>query len=156
MKEETLKKLILVAQREMPTLLVDTENASTHHALQPLCARMIKIMNIIIRGLVENEAEKKGVTPVVVAAPAPSPAVVSHKTAAPAPAPSPLTMPDLPDLVASPRPSVPAAIGLPPDAPFQPGVTNAFVTPQGTKVVKPDGAVEDATLPPPTRDVEVH
>jgi hypothetical protein len=152
MKEETLKKLILVAQKEMPTLLVDTENASTHHALQPLCARMIKIMNLIMRALIENEAEKKGVSPIVVVAPSPAPAAVVRGTVATTPTPSHL---ELPDLDAPPRPSVPGAIGLPPDAPFQPGITNAFVTPRGTKVVKPDGAVEDATLPPPSHDVEI-
>jgi hypothetical protein len=152
MKKETFDKLVTAARRDLPTLKTDAANASTHHALMPVVEKTIVIQSLIIRALVENEIESQAkIAPEArVASPTPpAPVVVKAVVTSPAVVPDPV----LPDLEA-PRAVVPPVAGLPPDVPFVPGATNAFVTPQGTKIVQPDGTVEEPALPP-AQDVRV-
>lgn len=134
-----LQELIRLAQAEMASLQFDLQNASTHFSLQAATQRMFNVMiNLLYFAVEEAYQEPASAQP----APAPAPVPVSRPVAAVA------TLPMLPPapLVGMPSPSSAPTMGLPPDAPIQPGITNVFVTPQGTQVVAASGA--SATLPP--------
>lgn len=142
-----LRELVDFAQREVPLLQSDLQNASTQYALQATCQRMFNIMTYMLHHAIHAAYEDGSVPaappapapapPPPVAAPVPQAPVYTHPAGLPRlPAPSVITQP-----VAG-QPHDPSM----PDVPLQAGVTNVIITAQGTKVVSPTGAT--SMVPP--------
>lgn len=139
------EKLIKYAQDIHGSLKFDFQNASTHFSLQTACQKLLEITEILLHEVVLMQPESQAGDPRP-AAPAPKPRPVARPVAVSAPAPRPVAPSVLPTPSPISQPSVAPAIQDMPDASVQPGVANVFLTPQGTKVVAPDG--QTASLAP--------
>ena len=142
MSNKYLRELVDFAQREVPLLNTDLQNASTQYALQSTCQRMFNIMTYMLHHVIHAAYEDGAIPP---APPAPAPAPPPPPVVAPVPqAPAftqPAGMPRLPPptVITQPMAGQPHDPSMP-DVPLQTGVTNVIITPQGTKVVSPNGS----------------
>lgn len=138
-----LHELIRQARTELPSLQFDLQNASTHFSLQGASQRLFNLTAQLLYYVIEEALPQTAQS-----APSPTPPAVRAQAPIPMSHPVSTSAPMLPPvpLVGIPSPSAAPAMGLPPDAPVQPGITNVFVTPQGTQVVAASGA--SAVLPP--------
>lgn len=146
MSQKYLKELIEFAQREMPSLQSDLQNASTQYSLQAATQRLFNVTTFMLHNLIHAACEPVAGSP----APAPAPAPVVAPVIAPVAVAAPVTPSGLPSL---PRPGVitqpsPAVSSSPdmPDVPIEPGVANVIITSHGTKVISPSGVT--TTVPP--------
>ena len=137
-----LKELIRIAREDMVGIQYDLQNASHPLALRPVCERMFEIMGLLLHHVVIESVENTMQNLPMPTPPAPAPApvipVVVPRPARPATAIDVLGLPPPPSMT-QPAPAVSAVPGMP-SAQAQPGVTNVFLTTQGTQVVAPSGA----------------
>lgn len=142
-----LPRLIKMVNEEVPSLKYDITNASGPYQLREICEKLLVMVDYLLHHIIED------------AGGAPRAAVPAPRPVPPPPPPPPplLPMPAPPPGMARLRPPIDVAqpapasrpamdSSLPSDVPVQPGITNAFITPQGTTVVAPTGA--RSTLPP--------
>jgi hypothetical protein len=153
MSKQYLRELVDFAQREIPLLNYDFQNASTHMTLQAATQRLFNVTTYMLHHLI-HAAYEEGGTPAAAPAPAPAPVAPPVRVAPPAPvAPSPAGFPRLPSPspISQPAANATAVEGYP-EATVQPGVTNVIITAQGTRVVAPSGA---ASVVPPGEHVSL-
>jgi hypothetical protein len=147
MATKYLRELVDFAQREVPLLKADLQNASTQYALQATCQRMFDILTYMLHHAI-HAAYENGSAPAAAPAPAPAPPPPVAAPVQQAPAfTQPAGMPRLPppSLISQPVAGAPSDPTMA-DIPFQPGVANVIITAQGTKVVSPTGAT--SMVPP--------
>jgi len=153
MSQKYLRELIDFAQREIPTLQYDFQQASTLYSLQSACQRQFNILTHMLHHII-YAAYENGVAPT--APPTPVAQVLAPVVAPPPPAhiTAPMIAPALPPPSAIPQPALSPAADLAgtPNVDVQPGVTNVIITPHGTRVVAPTGA---ATVLPPGEHVDI-
>lgn len=135
-----LKRLVKIAQEEIPTLQADATNAAGPFQLREVCLKLLDITHYLLLHAIEDAASKTqpaaGI-PAIPPRPAPPPPPPRPPVAAP-----PLDVSRLPQPLDVAQPAAvpaPSSSMLPGDVPVQPGITNAFITPQGTTVVNPRG-----------------
>lgn len=142
MSQKYLRELVDFAQKEIPLLNNDFQNASTLYALQAASQRLFNLTTYMLHHLI-HAAYEGGSSPAAPPAPPAPPAPVVAPTP-PAPAfVAPSGMPRLPSpsLISQPVPVAATNIPGSPELNIQPGVTNVVITQQGTKVVSADGAI---------------
>jgi hypothetical protein len=137
MSQMYLRELVAFAQKEIPDLSSDLQNASTLYALQATTQRLFNLTTYMLHHII-HAAYESGSGPV--APPAPPAPVVAPSPPAPVFA-STSGMPQLPPptTITQPVPG-PSVIPGMPEVSIQPGVTNVVITAQGTQVIAPSGA----------------
>jgi len=137
-----LPNLLQIARVEMPSLQHDIQNASTLFTLQSATQRLYNVVAHILHDvLIDAETRSDPALNASIATVVPPPA--------PRPAPAPAIGGLLPlSLVSQPVMGTAVMPGMP-DMTVEAGVTNVVVTPQGTRVIGPQGGPA-VTLPPNT------
>jgi hypothetical protein len=155
MSKVYLRELVDFAQKEIPLLQNDLQNASTLYTLQSATQRLFNVTTYMLHHIVHAAYESGSAPATPVAPPAPPPAPPAPVLAPAQQAPSqvapafavPAGMPRLPAPNAIPQPTPGSAANSDPNGPnVTPGVTNVIITPQGTQVVSPTGVT--AVVPP--------
>lgn len=138
-----LPKLIQMAQVDVPILQNDVLSATGPFQLREICMKLIKIVGYLLQDRILDAYDAMP-SSIPVIAPVVPPVVPPPQL----PRAEVATLPRLPPLpdVAQPARAAAPASNLPGDVPIQPGITNAFITPQGTTVVAPSGV--RSVLPP--------
>ena len=141
MSKMYLRELIEFAQKEVPLLGNDFQNASTQYSLQACCQRLFNLTTYMLHHIVHAACEGGSV-----ATEAPAPAAPPSPVVVPSQQP-PTGMPRLPppNTISQPIPGATSIPGIP-DVPIQPGVTNVVITAQGTQVIAPSG--QTSMVPP--------
>jgi hypothetical protein len=161
MSQKYLRELIDFAQKEMPLLKNDLQNASTQYSLQAATQRLFNVLNYLLQHAIYSAYEAQSpegpaAAPVAPVAPAPvvQPPVptapteqhfapVHHTPTRPA---TPGSLPVLPPPTAISQPTLaPSQLSGMPEVTIQPGVANVVITAQGTRVIAPSGVA--TTLP---------
>lgn len=153
MSTKYLRELVDFAQKELPQLGYELQNASTVYALQAATQRLYNVTTYMLHHIVHAAYEQGGAPAAPPAPPAPAPVAVPVPPAPVFVAPSVQTgLPALPppSLITQPIPGAQSTITTAGDVPSTPGVANVIITPQGTKVVAPSGV---ATMVPPGEPV---
>ena len=144
-----LPELIRIAKQDMPSMRHDVGNAVNPLAQRPVIQKMFDILEILLHHTIHESVDRvmasQAASSAPVAVPVTAPVAVPIVQRAPRQA-QPIDPLGLPPLSSTSQPPQAPPLTAVPDAPIQPGMTNVFVTSQGTKVISPTGA--QTILPP--------